>query len=1709
MSVRVKKANKICAVMIIIAMMVSNLWLIGEAVVSYAIDMAKTSSDNVELSAYFIDENKIETENKETKINEEEILYVKVRVKNEGYFNGKIKLENSNFEIDKNYLDDGVQEITENGDIILNQINAGTDKVVKLKVSAIEKEKLALKELQGETTIKLEGEYIDSKSVEKDKTLAVEGETTVNLKWVLPEESKLQLSGEVITNKKYKIDNEEKQIVQVLVSSRILGSNINAKVNEFELDKLEGAEEVFVQGRDFEKKNRKVSLNDNTEITGEEKITVTVNNEDEDFIICDDEEEEFIVTYILDANVDTINKQISVSEIAETYDEKELKEKIDITTGTEKEGIVTYEVETEEEIYKGKIQTGEEKEYKTEVKLNVNYEKLAEEIMLTEEEAKYKAGEEEIDANIFLKETKINKEEFDNMFGKDGYINILDEQGKVISNINKDSQTDEEGNIVVEYKGENKKLQIKTSKPIKQGTLTLENTKIIIENEKTKEEIKQLTEIEETIIAKNSQITSKINLIDTETEAKLEMNVDTLTTLETNENVKIAVTLLNNDETKDLYQNPKIRIQLPEQIKEINAKCKLLYGNGLNLGERKIIQEDGKCIIEINLDGTQSKYNAEEIRGTTVLIYAELGLDKLATNSEEKIILNYTNDIATSYKDEGMQELPIKIQSREGVITTNNIEEYGINTIGNEGTKQITIDENTEKDVSVKISAINNEESKIGDVKLLGHFPTRENDNLDISLKSGIEVETALDGVKIYYSDKENPTYDIQDEANGWGEIGNTGTTKSYLICADYIGKGEKLEAKFDIGIPAELPSNSSAVEDYGISYINLQTGEIKERKATTIQLLSLAEEKTTEKLDIKIKEIVGDDTIEEEKNEAVTLGEIIRYQVEITNKTDEEITDINIVENAPSGVKGFEYVRPDAQEGTTGYAAHCFQEIPTEASIDELYDEKTEENGVPENFVVDVRKLPLRITKTISSIQPNETKTIDFYVRPDNVEETLNTEFKVTANDLEITKNITNTVNSSKINVKLLPSDPQTDKDYLVGGNQYIYELCIENYTEDNIKNVKVQIITNDMFDVNKITYKKGDETINADNTKEITIESLEKTERTKIKIYVTPKETITDENITQIYAKVSYENTTLRTNKLGNVVKLLSVGLTAETTNQGGEVSVSDNVEYKFTLKNNKNGMPAYNIYLKETFSAYIDITEVLVNGEKLSEDDYTISPKFNVIEGVSKASDTEEILELKQRLDEEETKDIVVKGKVNTLAGRRLKQGDKISTKAVISDYIGVIAESNEVNHIFKPKETDEPDSSTKPDKPTDPTDPTKPENPDDENKTGNQNQTEDQNKTGNENKTEDQNKTNDENKTENQNKTDDENTPSDSNKPSKGEDKPKEETYSISGVAWFDENRNGNREDNEQRLSDINVKLLNLVTNDSKTVKTSSNGIYTITGVKKGNYVVIFEYDTEKYMLTSYQANGAKTNKNSDVENVTMMIDGAEKRVSSTDTIEITNQNITDIDIGLVLNRVFDLELEKTISKITVINNEGSKTTTYDEGAFAKLEINAKYIEGSTIAIEYKIKVKNTGEIAGYAKSIVDYKPADLQFDSNLNSEWYQSDNNLYSNSLANTKIEPGETKELTLVLTKTVTESNIGLSNNLAEIAEDYNAMGIEDKDSAPGNGRKEDDLGSCNLLIGIKTGAAISYIALTTSVFTMLIAGAYLINKLIIKKIEL
>ena len=324
---------------------------------------------------------------------------------------------------------------------------------------------------------------------------------------------------------------------------------------------------------------------------------------------------------------------------------------------------------------------------------------------------------------------------------------------------------------------------------------------------------------------------------------------------------------------------------------------------------------------------------------------------------------------------------------------------------------------------------------------------------------------------------------------------------------------------------------------------------------------------------------------------------------------------------------------------------------------------------------------------------------------------------------------------------------------------------------------------------------------------------------------------------------------------------------------------------------------------------------------------------------------------------------------------------------------------------------------------------------------------------------------------------------------------------EKEYTISGCVWIDTNENGRRDENEEVAKGIKINLINAETSEiiNTNLMTDDNGKYSVS-ISKGKYIVIFLYDSSKYGITTYQAEGIEEDFNSDAISKQFNIDGKNTTVGATDIINIADTDINNIDMGLTLKNKFDLELTKTVNKILVQNRAGTKTYNFNDTNLAKVEIAAKNLTGTKVIIEYKIKVKNTGNVAGYVKNIVDYMPTDIEFSSTTNSSWYKQNENLYNTSLADRKIEPGETVETTLVLTKTMTQSNTGLINNTAEISEDYNEQGINDIDSTVNNkNTSEDDMGSADVIVGIKTGVVATYIGVT--IISGIIMGIYVYYK--------
>ncbi len=341
------------------------------------------------------------------------------------------------------------------------------------------------------------------------------------------------------------------------------------------------------------------------------------------------------------------------------------------------------------------------------------------------------------------------------------------------------------------------------------------------------------------------------------------------------------------------------------------------------------------------------------------------------------------------------------------------------------------------------------------------------------------------------------------------------------------------------------------------------------------------------------------------------------------------------------------------------------------------------------------------------------------------------------------------------------------------------------------------------------------------------------------------------------------------------------------------------------------------------------------------------------------------------------------------------------------------------------------------------------------------------------------------------------------------PGGGNENP-EGQYEIRGNVWLDGNQNGEMQSDEEKVSNVNVYLIDITTGEiakSATgnniqATTDQNGDYILLGITRGSYLVAFDYDTRLYKLTAYMQSGVSNASNSKVVARTMTINGNNKSYGVTDTINITDSSIGNINMGLVQTQIFDMKLDKYITQVAVSGGGNSVVYDYNNVSLAKIELRSNLLKNSTVVVEYTIEVTNVGEIAGYARSIVDYIPEGFTFNSELNKGWMQNGDMISNTSLTNEEIAPNEARSVTLILTKTMSDSQTGTYTNTAELAESYNSRGVTDINSTAGNRQQgENDMSSADLIISVSTGEVVMYVGLTLSLITIIAVGIYIIKK--------
>ena len=1643
-------------ILLIITLTMTNFIFLGSSLISYAVDDISTNNKNIEFSAYFKNEQGEKVQSLDRTSSTQNVsLYLSISVKKEGFFNGQVELTNSNFNIASSESE-YVSKI-EGNKVYLNQINAGTTAEIELKAKTIENDNMDLNMLSAESNVTLTGIYRDS--TEKDIEINAVKNVVLNLVEANTADS-IENSVAVVTNKVIKISGEDKRVIQLSI-------NMGLKENNYPVKEIYGKIAVPEIDKKSPEVLREVNLNtmsafDYKYENGYVEITLKNDRTENNTVLWRKQgTENIILTYIYDADIDLEGTEITSEEKVTLYNNKE------ITSTSGKVTLSNEEIDTtinlsasnsNESIYKGKLYSGIDKQYTSKTTLDVNLANIEEYISVREESSRYISEQGETDANVYYNTTTLRKSSFDSIFGQEGKIDIYNERNELISTITSTTEADANGNIVIDYTGnEPKAIEIRTSKPIEEGTIEFSHTKTI--KASAINTVKSATSIATKIvygynnysdqsmtingetytrgIEKETEISMRLN--ETVTETKFEISRNSMSTIVAND-IEMKLVLKTDSEDRDLYRNPTFTIELPAQVESVQINSiNLLYEEELRIANYYV---EGRNIV-IQMEGEQTSYKAQSVEGANIIINATVNVSRTAIANIEKINLTYTNEKANAYangEEIGRASRDIEITAPKDVTAINRIESLDVETIGQDEETDVRLERGADsKQMAIDIEVINNNREDIQNVSILGTFPTRtEENNIDMRVVSGINIENGT----VYYTENENATTDLDNPDNGWTqEITNPETVSKYLIKMDQMASSTSVAGSYTVEIPENLEYNQTAKEGYEVTYTKTQANNESQVKATTLSM----ETGVGPKLETKLVATVAGEQVN--NGSIVRNGEVIKYIVQVTNTGSVDVTNAKVTGNVPTGTALVQPVNNYEYTGTSYYK--------------------------------EVEGNPTTYETTIDSLAVGETKYVEYevMVKSDTADSTALTN-KAVVNYVDVSteseeSSLTSGAGNLSVAVKRV-----TDRDIDVYEQGSIkYYAIIENTSSETIENVIVrtnksentevgalELITgmtaievndDDLIDIdlsdetNPEQSETTDEdtgsevqptesTVNREDIEysdEINIGTLEPGE-TKVLAYYLNIGTI-PENATDIinFSVVAQEGgREYRSNQWQDEIKSFDIEMSIETNTESKYVKTGDNITYTIKVKNAGTAQTS-GITIQDEIPYQLSVTNVTVNGiAQEIEEGEEYSNYVAILDDIPANSKMEIKIET-----------VVDNGERAT--------AETITNKAltVVSDD-EVIAETPEVSHIL---EADVEENEN--------------------NNTGGDNQGQNGGQSGGQ-----------------------------TGDVANGD-------YMISGSAWFDTNADGRKDSGEESLSGITVKLLNVNTNqlvkdssgNTLTTTTAGNGMYVLDNIPNGQYIAIFEYDTNRYSLTKYKAEGVSDDQNSDVSLNEILIGDARQQVASTDIINITDSNVSDISIGLIELQNFDLKLDKYVSKIVVQNSAGTTVREYSNTNTAKIELDAKQMNGSTVIVEYSIIVTNVGEVAGYARSIIDYMPNDLEFSSELNKDWYESNNSLYTTALGNEIINPGESKTVTLTLTKTMGEDNV-VSRNNAEIYEDYNDLGLSDSNSTPGNNASgENDMGSADVIISIRTGGVIY---MTIGIVLAIIVVAGIIAGIIVKR---
>lgn len=1271
-----------------------------------------------------------------------------------------------------------------------------------------------------------------------------------------------------------------------------------------------------------------------------------------------------------------------------------------------------------------------------------------------------------------------NKESSDYQEKDDKKVDVKDKEANNLSN-------DENSNKQIDSNGDEIDL------------LELENS-VILENNNMDESLPQVkqTEIENIeTITELKEPTTDIDLI---------LNENTIYTLDENK-LEFTLILKNSSYENELFENPIIEIELPKEIDYISIdKVMLLYKNGLSLSRWNIKEDENEIkYLCIELEGMQNQYqNSEIIDGTNIIIETTIKPYDITPIMSTNLKLRYENsgrNVIYKQEEKDCEEIEIDFMSKYGLMLLSGIENESIEeakqlALG-ETIKSIPLNMDSDKQkINYDMAIVNNYTESLENVEIIGSFPIENNDKLSENelintFSSRLLTTIGTQGVEnqIYYSNEINPQSNSESWTKNYEELD---TISSYKIQIGTLNPKDTLKFDYETEVPEGLSYNQSVYSLYEVSYkydgqdyiTKSIVGAKTETKEVTYEDCQVKE--NTGVLDVGIYASKGRKTLEDA--EEVHEGQIIKYSVVLTNSGTTDLENIDIQSNI---INGNYYELRVLQEG----------EYLGDPDIDftVFHENISKENEVSK---IDLLKTGEMQIYTIQAVIRNKGEDSDNNIFAN---------FILNYNDEQIQyTTVKNKIKDSNLNIKVCSGNTENLEYY--EDKEIKINLSIDNNNINDFENVEFSLKTPDSinFETEDILHWNKDIEVNdveqKDNNKiyHFNVKNLEK-QKSKTIVFI-GKSDVFDYNKekfdSEFICTAKYNNETYYSNnyikEINPIYTTLEYEYKADKPNNE-KVSDGDKINVSFKIKNTNilDAILTANIVIPDGIECkQIDIyrndeyekTEELENDFK--ELNFELKPQ-----DVVDLKYVYEVNENKYMYGQEEiTSYIEIFGNIEepivTKSITFLIDNNMYPTEIIEDDFIDSdIVDSPDINEDDKFDGNEEIDDITN-------TIIDKDDYKDDESKKDDtissniiENNTNEiiDNKTFNTSNNKNTVKISSDNNSNTNYKNDNRNISNSKTAKNKG---------TISGNVWLDTNNDGLKNEIESVIPNIKVKLyktssaLSTIDNYIEETQVNTNGDYTFSNIEEGSYVVLFEYDTDIYKITTYS-----TNSNSFENSIAIEKQISGKTYGITNIIKVSDNEVSKVNLGLVYKDVFDFKIDNKISKVIVKNGHDDRENIYADTNLVKEEISSKYIDGTKITIEYEFTITNVGDVDGYVNQVDSYIPNDFVFNQDLNKDWNLKSGILTNTSLSNTVIKAGENKKIKLVLIKTMNENNTGTFENKAMISQITNSRNIEDS-----NLKNNESIST--IILTIKTGRIVVYTFIVIFILLIFGIGIYIIK---------